>query len=176
MEKIVSAPPSVLAQSALVPSNRLVPPTPARFWDRRADSYAKKPVPDEDAYARTLERVRAHLSPDDEVLELGCGTGTTALKLAASARTILATDYSARMIAIAQQKAETVEVGNVHFRRADSDDVTLVRESFDVVTAMNLLHLIDDLPAFAQRVRQLVRPGGVRGDAQTSPDADSTTS
>jgi methylase of polypeptide subunit release factors len=36
--------------------------------------------------------VRAHLTPNDRVLELGSGTGTTALKLAASAREILATD------------------------------------------------------------------------------------
>lgn len=139
----------------------LTPPTPARFWDRRADSYAKRPVPDEDAYARTLERVRAHLTPNDSVLELGCGTGTTALKLAQSARSILATDYSAQMIAIAEQKAKRAGIGNVQFRRATSDDPTLQPSSFDVVIAMNLLHLIDDLPAFTARARELVRPGGL---------------
>ena len=53
-------------------------PTVSRFWDRLAAGYAKKPVPDEEAYARTLERVRAHLTPNDRVLELGCGTGTSA--------------------------------------------------------------------------------------------------
>jgi SAM-dependent methyltransferase len=34
-------------------------------------------------------------------------------------------------------------------------------ESFDVVMAMNLLHLLDDLPARLQRIRELVRPRGL---------------
>ncbi|HEY3493642.1 MAG TPA: class I SAM-dependent methyltransferase [Polyangiaceae bacterium] len=136
-------------------------PTPSRFWDRRAAEYARKPVPDPAAYARTLERVRAHLQPGDSVLELGCGTGTTALELAASAKTILGTDYSAEMIAIATEKARAKGVNNVSFRQATLDDAELGRESFDMVVAMNLLHLLDDLPARLRRVRELVRPGGL---------------
>src|SRR6188768_2480172 len=96
--------------------------TSSRFWDRRAASYAKKPVPDEDAYARTLERVRAYLSPSASVLELGCGTGTTALALAPSARDILATDYSAEMIGIATAKAGAAGVTNVRFRQSTPED------------------------------------------------------
>ena len=135
--------------------------TPSRFWDRRAVAYAKKPVADEDAYERTLERVRAHLTPNDRVLELGCGTGTTALRLAASAREILATDYSAEMIAIAAEKARATGGTNVRFQTCSGTDSTLGLESFDVVMAMNLLHLIDELPARLEHVRELVRPGGL---------------
>jgi ubiquinone/menaquinone biosynthesis C-methylase UbiE len=135
--------------------------TPARFWDRRAVSYARKPVPDEQAYVRTLDRVRAYLAPNDRALELGCGTGTTALRLAASASDILATDYSAEMVAIATAKAHAQGVTNVRFRRCTLDDPALGSESFDVVMAMNLLHLFDDIPARLRRIRDLVRPGGL---------------
>jgi len=134
--------------------------TPSDFWDRRAVAYSKKPVPDPDAYERTLERVRAHLTPNDRVLELGCGTGTTALRLAASAREIVATDYSAEMIAIATAKANVEGVSHVHFQRCTLDDPALAASSFDVVMAMNLLHLLDDLPARLSRIHELVRPGG----------------
>jgi 2-polyprenyl-3-methyl-5-hydroxy-6-metoxy-1,4-benzoquinol methylase len=136
-------------------------PTVSRFWDRLAVKYAKKAVPDEDAYARTLERVRTHLTPNDRVLELGCGTGTTARKLASSAREILATDYSAKMIAIAAAKAEAEGVTNVSFRRSTLDDPALGHASFDVVMAMNLFHLLDDIPGRFARVRELIRPGGL---------------
>lgn len=136
-------------------------PTPSRFWDCRAAAYAKKPVPDAEAYERTLERVRAYLTPNDRVLELGCGTGTTALKLARSAREILATDYSAEMIGIATAKARVAEVTHVRFQQCTAVDSTLGAESFDVVMAMNLLHLLDDLPARLQRIRELVRPRGL---------------
>jgi len=136
-------------------------PTPSRFWDRRAARYAKKPVPDEAAYERTLERVRAYLRPGDSVVELGCGTGTTALKLAASAGAILATDYSAEMIALATEKARRAGVTNVQFRRCTLDDAALGERSCDVLMAMNLLHLLPAIPEQLRRIRALVRPGGL---------------
>ena len=153
------------ASLAAVPSkvdlSEPAPPTASRFWDRLAAGYEKKPVPDEAAYEKTLERVRAHLTPNDRVLELGCGTGTTALKLSANAASILATDYSTKMIAIAESKARAEGVTNVSFRRCTLDDPALGRESFDVVMAMNLLHLLDDIPGRFARIRELVRPGGL---------------
>lgn len=153
------------ASLAAVPSkvdlSEPAPPIASRFWDRRAAAYAKKPVPDEAAYEQTLERVRAHLAVSDHVLELGCGTGTTALKLSANAASILATDYSTEMIAIAESKARAEGVTNVIFRRSTLDDPALGRESFDLVMAMNLLHLLDDIPGRFARIRELVRPGGL---------------
>lgn len=135
--------------------------TPPRFWDQRAAAYAKQPIRDESAYAQTLERVRAHLATSARVLEIGCGTGTTALALAANAGHILATDYSAEMIGIAADKARAAGVTNVEFRTTTLDDPALASESFDVVMALNFLHLIEDVPAVIRRIRGLVRPGGI---------------
>jgi ubiquinone/menaquinone biosynthesis C-methylase UbiE len=118
-------------------------------------------VPDPGAYERTLDRVRAHVSPNDSVLEIGCGTGTTALKLASGVREILGTDYSANMIAIATAKARAEGTTNVHFRTCTLDDPALAPRSFDVLVAMNLLHLLDHIPTHLQRIRELLRPGGL---------------
>ena len=76
----------------------------ARFWDRTSRKYAKAAISDQAGYERTLERTRALLGPDDRVLELGCGTGTTALRLAGDVQSYCATDISAEMIAIAEKK------------------------------------------------------------------------
>jgi 2-polyprenyl-3-methyl-5-hydroxy-6-metoxy-1,4-benzoquinol methylase len=135
--------------------------TPPRFWDRRAAAYAKKPVPDPGAYERTLHRVRAHLTPNDRVLEIGCGTGTTALKLASSVSEIVATDYSENMIAIATAKARAAGTTNVHVRTCTLEDPALAPHSFDVVIAMNLLHLLDHIPTRLLRIRELLRPSGL---------------
>ena len=75
----------------------------ARFWNRVAHQYAADLIPDLAGYEATLRRVQALLSPEQSVLEIGCGTGTTALRLAASTRRMLATDVSGEMIAIAHQ-------------------------------------------------------------------------
>lgn len=56
----------------------------ARFWDRIARKYASDPIKDTAGYERTLARTRELLTHTDTVLEIGCGTGTTALKLAPS--------------------------------------------------------------------------------------------
>ena len=77
----------------------------ARFWDRIARKYAADPIADMAGYERTLERTRHFLQSDHIVFELGCGTGTTALKLAPAVGRILATDVSSEMISIAREKA-----------------------------------------------------------------------
>ncbi|MBY5934658.1 class I SAM-dependent methyltransferase [Tateyamaria omphalii] len=132
--------------------------TKAQFWDRVAVKYAAQPISDPDAYAQTLDRVSSYLKPTDRVLELGCGTGSTALKLAEHAGSILATDYSGGMIAQATAK---MGVDNVRFLQADVFDPALQDGTFDVVMAFNLFHLVPDVEATMARVHDLLTPGGL---------------
>ncbi len=136
-------------------------PTQESFWDRQADSYAKKPIKDMPAYERTLERTRAYLSPADHVLEAGCGTGSTALLLATDVAHITAIDVSSRMIEIASDKREKAGVGSVAFRKATLDDASLETASFEAVLAFSFLHLLDDPGAAIRRIHDLLKPGGV---------------
>jgi ubiquinone/menaquinone biosynthesis C-methylase UbiE len=132
-----------------------------RFWDRAAPKYARKPVPDEQAYRQTLERVAAQLTSHDHVLEVGCGTGSTALELAAHAGDIVATDVSGTMISIAQEKAHARGIDNVLFRTGTLDDAGLELASFDAVMAFNMIHLLVDVPASIRRAHRLLKPGGL---------------
>ncbi len=61
----------------------------ARFWDRIAVKYAADPIADPAGYETTLRRVQDLLTTDQDVLEIGCGTGTTALRLAGFTRRLL---------------------------------------------------------------------------------------
>lgn len=128
------------------------------FWDRVAERYARRSVQDEAAYAFTLERTRAHLSPDGCALELGCGTGTTALKLADATSQIVASDLSAEMIRIARDKAEGQGATNVTFVQSDAEAAP--DGEFDAVLAFNLLHLLPDPEAALTGIAERVRPGG----------------
>ena len=136
-------------------------PTSAHFWDKIAPGYAKKPVKDQASYETTLERTRARLSSNDAVLEIGCGTGTTALKLADACGYILATDISPQMIRIAEEKAREAQIANVDFLAATVEDTRLDGRSFDAVLAFNLLHLVENLDETLTRVASLVEPGGL---------------
>ena len=128
------------------------------FWDKLARRYSKQPVADEIAYAHTLERTRSYLGADDRVLEIGCGTGSTALKLGEACGEIVATDFAPEMIAIAREKAKGV--GNVRFDAADAGLAGFEEEAFDAVLAFSLLHLVPDLQADLRRVHSVLKPGG----------------
>ncbi len=72
----------------------------ARFWDFIAKRYARQPVADEASYRKKLEMARTYFSPGSEVLEFGCGTGSTAIAHAPHVAHIRATDVSGKMLAI----------------------------------------------------------------------------
>lgn len=131
------------------------------FWDRVARRYANMKMRNPETYEETLALVRTHLLPHDNVLELGSGTGTTALKLAASVEHLTATDYSTVMIAIANEKKTEAEIDNVEFCVAQVCDGSLPRRSFDVALAFNLLHLLEDRPAAIGEVHERLQPGGL---------------
>lgn len=131
------------------------------FWDRAARKYAAAPMKDIDSFEKTLARTRAHLRPDHRVLELGAGSGATAMRLAPDVAYILATDISAEMVSIAQEKAQGSGVANIAFRQASLGDSDFPEAPFDVVLALNLLHLLPDLHASLEAVHALLPPGGL---------------
>lgn len=63
------------------------------FWDRLADKYAAQPIADEDAYRTKLARTQAHLTPEMDIFEFGCGTGGTAIAHAPHVRSVRAIDF-----------------------------------------------------------------------------------
>lgn len=131
------------------------------FWDRMANSYSKKAVPDQQVYEKKLKIIQSHLNPDSVVLEVGCGTGSTALALAPLAKSIIATDFSAKMIDIAQDKAKRAGVNNVSFGQKSIDDFTQASAHYDVILALSVLHLVDDREATIKRLFDELKPGGV---------------
>lgn len=133
----------------------------AHFWDRAARKYAKSPIEDMEGYERTLDHARRLLKNTDVAIELGCGTGTTALKLAPSVARLVATDISAEMIAIAREKAAAENCANVEFVVATPNDAPYPDAGFDAAMAFNLLHLIEDRAAALRGVHRLLKPGGL---------------
>jgi len=133
----------------------------ARFWNRIARKYAADSITDMAGYEATLRRAQGLLSTDQDVLEIGCGTGTTALRLAPHTRRLLATDVSAGMIDIAIEKLAAQPVPQLSFAVADADAPVFGREKFHRVLAFNLLHLVSDLDQTLALAVQALRPGGL---------------
>ena len=131
---------------------------PSAFWDRIAPRYARSPVADQAAYEHKLKVTRQYLHPNAEVLEFGCGTGSTAMVHAPFVSHILATDISEKMLDIAREKA--AHINNLSFERTTIDDVP-GEARFDAIVGMSILHLVDDLAGTLSHVHRLLKPGGV---------------
>ncbi|MBA4226944.1 MAG: SAM-dependent methyltransferase [Hyphomonas sp.] len=132
-----------------------------RFWDRTARKYAADPIADEAGYERSVARTAEFLQASSEVFEFGCGTGTTALKLAPHCAHLLATDISAEMIAIAREKAAAASVGNVTFEVGVINDDRWRHKAFDLVLGFNILHLLEERQPALEAVHSLLKPGGL---------------
>ncbi|MCC5968849.1 MAG: class I SAM-dependent methyltransferase [Pararhodobacter sp.] len=133
----------------------------ARFWDRVSRRYAKAKISDQGGYERTLERTRALLHAGDRVLELGCGTGSTALRLAPGVQSYLATDLSPKMIAIAQEKAMASPVSGLSFQAATAQSIAAEPADYDAVLGFNYLHLVRGPQDTLRQIHALIRPGGL---------------
>ena len=126
------------------------------FWNRFADRYAARPIKDVAAYEAMLADVAARLRPGDRVLEIGCGTGGTAIRLAAGVSSYVATDFSAEMIRIARAKPAPP---SLRFQLAEAGELP-EGGPFDAICAFNVLHLVDDLPSLLRQLRAGLAPGG----------------
>ena len=90
------------------------------------------------------------------VLEVGCGTGAFAERIAAENpdATIVATDQSERFV-------ELTAARGVEARVADVQDLPFPDDSFDVVAALWMLYHVPDLDRGLAELRRVLRPGGL---------------
>lgn len=133
----------------------------ARFWDRIAERYSKRRVADEAAYQKKLQVTREYFRPDMEVLEFGCGTGSTATAHAPYVKHILALDISSKMIEIAQGNADAAKVENVTFRQSTIEEFSVPDQTFDAVLGLSILHLLENKEEVIAKVHKMLKPGGI---------------
>lgn len=131
---------------------------PAKFWDKIAESYEKQPIADDAAYQKKLQVTRECFKPDMDVLEFGCGTGSTAISHAPFVNHIQAIDISSKMIEIARSKAN--HINNVTFEQSTIDEFIASDNTYDVVLGLSILHLLEDKEDVIARVYKMLKPGG----------------
>lgn len=132
-----------------------------KFWDKIADRYLKQPIADVAAYEKKLQMTQEYFRPDMEVLEIGCGTGSTAIVHAPYVKHIRAIDFSANMIDIAQTRAAAQNIPNLTFEQSTIDELDIPDQSLDVVLGLSILHLLEDKEAAIAKVFNMLKPGGI---------------
>ncbi len=113
------------------------------FWDRVAFIYdIFENIINKKVHKKLKEIVANEITKEDDVLECACGTGMLTKVVAPRSKSIIATDFSSKMLKRAKKKCKrfnNVEFMNANIMKLDFDD-----KSFDVVIAANVIHLLDD--------------------------------
>ncbi len=132
-----------------------------KFWDKIAPRYAKVKISDIESYHKKLQATQEHLTKDMDVLEIGCGTGMTAIAHAPFVHHYHATDMSEVMIDIAKGRAKESDIDNISFEVSDFSSLQIANESKDAVLAMSVLHLLEDVHDGIREVASKLKPGGL---------------
>jgi 2-polyprenyl-3-methyl-5-hydroxy-6-metoxy-1,4-benzoquinol methylase len=133
------------------------------FWDMGAknmDTYAQNEGLKK-LEGRRDEKLKKYLKAGDRVLDYGCGSGTIAIQCAGMVKEVRGIDYASGMINVAKRKAAENRIENAGFMQATIFDPRLEKESFDVILAWGILHLVDDRPDVIKRIHKLLKPGGL---------------
>jgi SAM-dependent methyltransferase len=135
----------------------------AEFWDGQAatfDEAADHGLADpvvRDAWRRLLLPLMP--AAQSRVADLGSGTGSLAVLLAAAGHEVVGLDLAPRMVERARAKAAVAEVP-VEFRVGDAADPPWPPGSFDVVLVRHVLWAMPDPDAALARWVDLLAPGG----------------
>lgn len=116
---------------------------PPERWDKRADEMAQKLVDKDNEYRQAFVRAVA-ASPDETLLDVGCGPGTLALTLAPVMRHVWALDYAPGMLRVLGELQQKKGITNITpVLKSWNDDWTDVPQA-DVVIASRST-LVDDV-------------------------------
>ena len=135
--------------------------SPEKFWNLIASKYAASPISDIAAYEKKIEKIKTYLSPENHVLDIGCGTGTQCGDLANNVKQVTGIDISSKLLTIAVQRKAEREIENVEFIQTTVFDERFDPGRFDVVMAFYVLHFFEDIDEAVRRIYGLLKPDGL---------------
>lgn len=107
---------------------------------------------------KLLEVLR--LSPDDRVLDLGCGNGMIAEYLSdQTGARFTGIDYIPEAIVQARERTRD-KADRLTFLEMDLDDFDFPADSFDAAISIDTLYFVQSKEEIIARLRKIVRPGG----------------
>lgn len=124
----------------------------------RAAAYVQSPVHASGADLDALEQVVAQARPA-RALDLGCGGGHVAYRLAPHAGEVVACDLSPDMLSAVAETARARGIGNICVQQAPAERLPFPDASFDFVACRFSAHHWRDFEAGLREARRVARSG-----------------
>ena len=130
-----------------------------RFWDKVAGVYDLfVNIYNRQVHQQLKSYIGEQLNENDDVLECACGTGMLSEVIAGKCHKLTSTDFSRKMLEKAEKKCRNYN--NCVFELADITDLKYEDESFDVVVAANVIHLLEDPLKALKEMSRVCKKGG----------------
>ena len=126
-------------------------------WDIFAPIYEQAMKSQKNIYAYLYKEISA-AATEKTVLELATGPGMIARNIANSAKSVIATDFSPKMIETAKKCGIPQ---NVVFGTADATNLSYKDNSFDVVVIANALHIIPNPEKALSEINRVLKSDGI---------------
>ncbi len=128
-------------------------------WNLVADGYAETTMLMFEQYAE--EAIAAsHLKPGATVLDVACGPGTLALKLAPQAGKVHGIDFSESMLNVFRDKIAQAGHEHIELHCGDAQALPYADETFDAAFSLFGLMFFPDRPKGFAEIYRTLKPGG----------------
>lgn len=103
-----------------------------------------------------------NISPDDAILDIGCGGGMNINRMAQTARKVYGVDYSIESVKLSKEVNEDfIKEGKVEIFEGNVLDLPFDDNSFDIVTAFETVYFWPDIVKSFGEVKRVLKPGGM---------------
>jgi ubiquinone/menaquinone biosynthesis C-methylase UbiE len=126
----------------------------------RASAYLTSAVHANGEDLEQMARLVGH-RPDAIALDMGCGGGHAAFRLAPLVNTMVAYDLSESMLAVVAAEAERRGLDNLVAKLGAAESLPCASESFDVAVTRYSVHHWQDVPAGLAQMHRVLKPGGM---------------
>jgi ubiquinone/menaquinone biosynthesis C-methylase UbiE len=134
----------------------------ATTYNSAAEHFDDAPLAFWELYGRRTVG-RLDLKRGSTVLDVGCGTGASALpaaELVGPVGTVLGVDLAEKLLAQARAKASQRRLQNVEFRVADMTDLGFPDQHFEAIISVFSIFFVPDMEALVRELWRMVKPGG----------------
>ena len=103
-----------------------------------------------------------NISPDDVILDIGCGGGMNINRMAQGAKKVYGVDYSIESVNLSKEVNEDlIKEGRVEVHEGNVMDLPFEDNSFDIVTAFETVYFWPEIVKSFGEVKRVLKPGGM---------------
>lgn len=130
------------------------------FWDIVAPVYDLLESANGRVYRKMLGYSASLVNEGDSVLECAAGTAEISIAVSEKASHILCTDMSEGMLERAKKKCRKKGISNIDFAERNIFELPEEDETYDVVIAANVLHLVENPENAVKELMRVLKKGG----------------